>query len=164
MLITFSKLHSRWLNGQYICTGSGNGYIRSGQMMIKLTQSQCATSYEQHRFDWQNFSNTELTSAPVENQVLTWPVVGRPSGTHFSEILIWLWTFPFKKMPLEISSAKCCPFCVDLNVFSKSEPWVSSLCWQAFIYYVCGRAWWRTPHSLSVILFNGELHCHNARQ
>ena len=38
-----------------------------------------------------------------------------PLGTNFSEILIEIHTFSFKKMHLKMSSAKWCPFCLGLN-------------------------------------------------
>ena len=37
-------------------------------------------------------------------------------GTNFSEILIEILTFSFKKMRLKVSSAKLWPFCLGLNV------------------------------------------------
>ena len=39
-----------------------------------------------------------------------------PLGTNFSEILIEIHTFSFKKMHLKILSGKCRPFCLGLNV------------------------------------------------
>ena len=39
-----------------------------------------------------------------------------PLGTNFSGILIEILTFSFKKMRLEVSSAKRRPFCLGLNV------------------------------------------------
>ena len=41
-----------------------------------------------------------------------------PIRTNFSEILIGIQTFSFKKMHLKMSSAKWCPFCIGLNVLS----------------------------------------------
>ena len=38
-----------------------------------------------------------------------------PLGTNFSEILIEILTFSFKKMRLKVSSAKLWPFCLGLN-------------------------------------------------
>ena len=38
--------------------------------------------------------------------------------TNFSEILIGIQTFSFKKMQLKMSSAKWCPFCLGLNVLN----------------------------------------------
>ena len=40
----------------------------------------------------------------------------RPLGTNFSEILIEILIFSFKKMRLKVSSGKCRPFCLGLNV------------------------------------------------
>ena len=39
-----------------------------------------------------------------------------PQETHFSEILIKIDTFSFKKMHLKITSEKWRPFCLGLNV------------------------------------------------
>ena len=39
-----------------------------------------------------------------------------PTGTNFSEILIEIQTFSFKKMRLKVPSAKWRPFCLGLNV------------------------------------------------
>ena len=39
-----------------------------------------------------------------------------PLGTNFSEILIQIYTFSFKKIHLKRLSAKCQPFCLALNV------------------------------------------------
>ena len=39
-------------------------------------------------------------------------------GTNFSEILIEILTFSFKKMHLKVSSAKWGPFCLGLNVLT----------------------------------------------
>ena len=41
-----------------------------------------------------------------------------PLGTNFSEILIELQAFSLKKIRLKMSSAKCRPFCLGLNVFT----------------------------------------------
>ena len=41
-----------------------------------------------------------------------------PLGTNFSEILIGIQTFSLKKIHLKMSSAKCRPFCLGLNVLN----------------------------------------------
>ena len=41
-----------------------------------------------------------------------------PLGTNFSEILIKIHTFNFKKMPLKMSSGNWWPFCLSLNVLT----------------------------------------------
>ena len=58
--------------------------------------------------------------SPGRRQAIIWTNVGilliRPLGTSFSEILIGIYTFSFKKMLLKTSSAKWRPFCLGLNV------------------------------------------------
>ena len=46
-----------------------------------------------------------------------------PLRTNFSEILIEILTFSFKKMRLKVSSAKRRPFCLGLNVLSGTYLW-----------------------------------------
>ena len=41
-----------------------------------------------------------------------------PLGTNFSEILIEIFTFSFKKMHFKMSSGKWRPFCLSLNVLT----------------------------------------------
>ena len=57
-----------------------------------------------------------------QRQAIIWTNAGilliRPSGTNFSEILIEIDVFPFKKMHLKMSSAKCRPFRLGLDVFN----------------------------------------------
>ena len=57
---------------------------------------------------------------PSRRQAIIWTNAGilliRLSGTNFSEILIEIDVFSFKKMHLKMSSAKCGPFCLGLNV------------------------------------------------
>ena len=58
--------------------------------------------------------------APGWRQANIWTSAGilliGPLGTNFSEMLIRVKTFSFKKMHLKMSSAKWRPFCPDLNV------------------------------------------------
>ena len=42
-----------------------------------------------------------------------------PLGTNFSEILIGIQAFSFKKMHVKMSSAKWRPFCLGLNVLNQ---------------------------------------------
>ena len=57
-------------------------------------------------------------SAPTHylNQFNAGILLSGPWGTNFSEILIGIQTFSFKKMHLKMSSAKWRPFCLGLNV------------------------------------------------
>ena len=58
--------------------------------------------------------------SPRRRQAIIWTNAGillfRPLGTKFSDILIEIPTFSFKKMHLKMSSAKWRPFCLGPNV------------------------------------------------
>ena len=58
--------------------------------------------------------------SPHRRQAIIWTNAGilliGPLGTNFSEILIEILTFLFKKLHLKVSSAKRRPFCLSLNV------------------------------------------------
>ena len=60
--------------------------------------------------------------SPDRRQAIIWTNAGLlligPLGTNFSEILIEILTFSFKKMRLKVSSAKWRPFCLGLNVLN----------------------------------------------
>ena len=65
--------------------------------------------------------------SPGRRQAIIWTNAGLlligPLGTNFSEILIEILTFSFKKMRLKVSSAKRRPFCLGLNVLRKAGHW-----------------------------------------
>ena len=56
--------------------------------------------------------------APGQRQAIIWANAGilliGPSGTNFSAVLIEIYTFPFKKIHLKISSGKWRLFCLSL--------------------------------------------------
>ena len=60
--------------------------------------------------------------SPVRRQAIIWSNAGilliGPLGTNFSEILIEIHTFSFKKMHLKMLSGKWRPFCLCLNVLT----------------------------------------------
>ena len=62
--------------------------------------------------------------SPDRRQAIIWTSTGiwliGPLGTNFSEILIEIITFSFKKMHLKVSSAKWRPCCLGLNVLNVS--------------------------------------------
>ena len=67
--------------------------------------------------------------SPDRRQAIIWTNAGLlligHLGTNFSEILIQILTFSFKKMHLKVSSAKRRPYCLGLNVLSYG-PWKGS--------------------------------------
>ena len=60
--------------------------------------------------------------SPIRRQAIIWTnavILLIPTlGTNFSEILIQIHTFSNKKMHLKMSSGKCRPFCLGLNVLT----------------------------------------------
>ena len=60
--------------------------------------------------------------SPCRRQAIIWTNAGilliGQLGTKFSEILIEIYTISFKKMHLKMSSGKCRPFCLGLNVLN----------------------------------------------
>ena len=110
--------------------------------------------------------------SPDRRQAIIWTNAGLllivPLGTNFSEILIEILTFSFKKMHLKVSSAKRRSFCLGLNMLiygygegkfsdstdhllhSGAKPWAVTICviqmkWLYFTYrvrkYACGFQW-----------------------
>ena len=73
--------------------------------------------------------------SPGGRQAIIWTNAGvlliGPLRTNFSEILIEIYTFSFKKMHLEMSSGKWRPFCLGLNV--SREFWGYSLWCSRFV-------------------------------
>ena len=66
-----------------------------------------------------NFIVSDNVLSPGRRQGIIWTNAGilliGPLATNFSEILIGIQTFSFRKMHLKISSAKWRPFCLGLN-------------------------------------------------
>ena len=63
---------------------------------------------------------SDIGLSPDRHQAIIWTnaailLIG-PLGTWFSEILIGILTFSFKKVRLKMSSGKWWPFCLGLNV------------------------------------------------
>ena len=70
--------------------------------------------------------------SPGRRQAIIWTNAGLlligPLGTNFSEILIDILTFSFKKMRLKVSCAKRRTFCLGLNVLILTIPLMFSAC------------------------------------
>ena len=70
----------------------------------------------------QTINGSDNGLSPDRRQAIIWTNAGllliRPLGTNFSEILIEILTFSFKKIRLKVSSAKRRPFCLGLNVLT----------------------------------------------
>ena len=70
----------------------------------------------------QTIIGSDNSLSPGRRQAIIWTNAGilliRTLGTNFSEILIEIRIFSFKKMGLKVSSAKWRPFCLGLNVLT----------------------------------------------
>ena len=84
--------------------------------------------------------------SPSRRQAIIWTNAGilsiGPLGMNFSEILIEIDAFSFKKMHLKMSSAKWRPSCLGLNVL-KSKP---------FSKYILKVLHWYTPVQVQILL------------
>ena len=71
--------------------------------------------------------------SPGQRQAIIWTNAGilsiGPLGTNFSEILIVINTFSFKKIHLKMSSAIWRPFCLSLNVLKSLSIDQAPLIW-----------------------------------
>ena len=80
--------------------------------------------------------------SPGRRQAIIWTIAGilliGTLGTNFSEILIEIRIFSFKKMGLNVSSAKWRPFCLSLNVLNV----------QTFTWW----DWWWRPRGMTEIV------------
>ena len=101
----------------------GYAYPESGLQKIVLHGLVCLTHWS--RVTHICVSNLTIIGSdnglsPGRCQAITWTNVGilliGPLGTNFSEMLIEIHTFSFKKIHLKISSGKWQPFCFGLNV------------------------------------------------
>ena len=76
--------------------------------------------------------------SPGRRQVIIWTSDGilliEHVGTNFSEILIEIITFSFKKMHVKVSSGKWRPFCLGLNELTINFVWYLLTKWR---YLIC---------------------------
>ena len=100
-----------------------------------------------------NIIGSDNTLSPGRRQAIIWTNDGilliGPLGTNFSEILIAIYTFSFKKMHLKKSSGKWQPFCLGLNVLN----WIVVVLWNLLTKwkkkkYIYGQS----DRSLSVVV------------
>ena len=81
--------------------------------------------------------------SPGWHQAIIWTIVGilliGLLGTNFSEILIKMYTFLFRKMHLEMSSGKWQLFCLSLTTFNHYSSNKYSV---LFLFHRC-IYWWR---------------------
>ena len=99
--------------------------------------------------------------SPCWCQAIIWTNAGilliGPWGTNFSEILIIIHTFSFKKMHLKMLSAKWRPFSLGLNMYCMSRTWGIEGCYFINLQhlehcYLGGNAWLLTEQLFHFIL------------
>ena len=78
----------------------------------------------------------------------------RSLGTNFSEISIGIQTFSVKKMHLNMSSAKWCPFCLGRNVLKAPGAKTPT---GALLFYAGATILWQFANPLGVLLLGREL-------
>ena len=114
-----SKLHVTGL-----CAGNSPG---TGEF-----PAQMASNMENVSIWWRHHVrlSDEYGLSPVLCQAIIWTNAGilliGPLGTNFSELLIRVHTFSFKKMHMKMSSAKWLEFCLGLNVLRKDYEYAAN--------------------------------------
>ena len=99
--------------------------------------------------------------SPCRRQAIIWTnaemlLIG-PLGTNFSEILIEMHTFSFKKIHLKLSSVKWQPFCLGFNVLIHcSLNNMADILHTAFPNTLFGRKWWYFDSNFT------EIRCHGS--
>ena len=93
--------------------------------------------------------------SPGRRQTIIWTNAGilliEPLGTNFSEILMWIQAFSFKKMHLKMTSAKWRQFCIGINVLMTKIPRNPYACVQKYT--------WIERHTWSMWLRFNERPC-----
>ena len=89
--------------------------------------------------------------SPSRRQAIIWTNAGilliGPLETNFSEILIEILTFSFKKMRMKVSSAKWRPFCLGLNMLNLNDGRIRPSSW-SYRFHVekILKIWTRSNH------------------
>ena len=95
--------------------------------------------------------------SPGRRQAIIWTNAGivliGPLGTNFSESLIEIQTFSLNKIRLKMSSAKCCSFCLGLNVLKGRNR--SLYCAATIIKSDNTALWWTISSSQPHFLMSG---------
>ena len=113
-----------------------------GNLLTSLPHSLTHWGWVTHKFVSKlTIIGSDTGLSPNQRQAIIWTNAGilliRPIGTNFSEILIEIHIFLFKKMHLKMSSGKGRPFCLGLNML------------KAVTWYLCYKIWlmWQCSHS-----------------
>ena len=118
VLLDLGSVTSNWLIRVLQRVATSN-YYNNGHAMAPLTHWGRVTHICVGKL---TIIGSDNGLSPGRDQTIVWTNAGilliGPLGTNFSEILIAIQTFSLKKMHLKMSSGKCRPFCLGLNVLS----------------------------------------------
>ena len=109
----------------------------------------------------QTIIGSDNSLSPGRRQAIIWTNAGilliGPMGTNFSEILIEIHTFSFKKMRLKISSGKWRPCCLGLNV-------LILFCWRGN-HFSPSTSEWNSPkmHEYNRVFLNNHKTQYNTK-
>ena len=131
MGISIIKRRPKWdrlvdLYNRNICTGKTAVLYGDGPLgLIVLHVPKCFTHWGRVTHicvGILTIIGSDYGLSPGQRQAIIWTNAGilliGPWGTNFSEILIGIQTFSLKKIRLKMSSAKCRPFCLGLNMLT----------------------------------------------
>ena len=121
-------IHCKW----HVSSRIINAMVESGKYVKKKIKFNKQQSFQFHLSHWGRVTHiciSKLTSvgsdnglSPGRHQAIIWTNAGimliGPLGTNFSENLIEIHKFSFKKMHLKMSSGKWRSFCLGLNVLN----------------------------------------------
>ena len=107
----------------YSCVPNLYGGLRACICDYIFTES-CGCNYLD--INYQDIIGSDHGLSPGRRQAMIWTNAGMlligPFGTNFSEILMEIYIFSFKKMDLKMSSDIWRPFCLGLNVLTHFGP------------------------------------------
>ena len=93
--------------------------LTQSSLMTHLNSSLPSAAY---MHQWTGSALVQIMACRLVRQALIWTNAGTlliwPLGTNFSEMLMEIQTFSFKKMHLKVLSAKWRQFCPGLNVLT----------------------------------------------
>ena len=119
--------------------------------------------------DWRKYASptyaiigSDNGLSPGRRQPIIWTNAGilliEPLGRNFSEILIEIYTFSFKKIHLKMLSGKCRFFCLGLNVLKVKYPeMIGSMLMEQGAYTIVGLPLLSHPDRVTLVASVGVI-------
>ena len=134
----------------------GGGYPFNGWIQLLAILVRCINSLRPGQYicvSKLTIISSDNDLSPGRRQAIIWTNAGVSLtdhlGTNFSEILIKIYTFSFKKMQVKVSSGKWRPFCLGLNELNHHQ--VKILRW---LFTLQSRISWHNGSSVAAMLCN----------